>query len=199
MTPAPTQSKSQIAYEWIRQRITSQDFTPGYRLVLGSIADELEMSVVPVREAIRRLEAEGLVTFERNVGAKVTLVDAGEYVNVMESLGIIEGAATALAAPQVTEEMLQRAEEINDLGDSFEILSDAGDFVAVREALQAAGVDYDSAESQWVPTAQVPLDKDGATKMMRVIDALEDSDDVQNVFTNGDVSDEVMAQLEDED
>ncbi len=113
-TPAAaTGSKSERAYAWIRTRIARQQFGPGYRLVLGTIADELDMSVVPVREAIRRLEAEGLVTFERNVGAKVSLVDATEYVDVMESLGIIEGAATALAAPAVTEEMLERAEEIN--------------------------------------------------------------------------------------
>ena len=67
-------SKSQLAYSFIRDRISSQDFTPGYRLVLGSLAKDLDMSVVPVREAIRRLEAEGLVTFERNVGAHVSMV-----------------------------------------------------------------------------------------------------------------------------
>jgi hypothetical protein len=85
------------------------------------------------------------------------------------------------------------------IGDSFEIVSEATDFVAVRKALQEAGIDYDSAEASFVPSVEVPLDLDGARKMMRVIDALEDSDDVQNVFANGDVSDEVLAQLDDED
>ena len=72
-------SKSQRAYHWVKERIAGQEFTPGYRLVLGSIAAELDMSVVPVREAIRQLEAEGLVTFERNVGARVSMVDDTQY------------------------------------------------------------------------------------------------------------------------
>ncbi|GMA39659.1 YebC/PmpR family DNA-binding transcriptional regulator [Mobilicoccus caccae] len=90
------------------------------------------------------------------------------------------------------------AEEVEDYGDSFRILSEATDFVAVRTALQEAGVDYDSAEAEFVPNLVVPLDADGARKMMRVIDALEDSDDVQNVYANGDVSDEVAAELDED-
>ncbi|WP_022881226.1 GntR family transcriptional regulator [Gryllotalpicola ginsengisoli] len=111
--PALTESKSQRAYEWIRDQISAREFGPGYRLVLGSIARDLDMSVVPVREAIRRLEAEGLVTFERNVGARVTLVDENEYVFAMQTLGVIEGIATALAAPHLTESDLDRADKVN--------------------------------------------------------------------------------------
>jgi DNA-binding GntR family transcriptional regulator len=111
---APSTGKSEHAYAWIRERIASHAFGPGYRLVLGTIAAELSMSVVPVREAIRRLEAEGLVTFERNVGARVTLVDESEYVHTMQTLGIVEGAATALSAPLLLEDDLGRAEEINN-------------------------------------------------------------------------------------
>jgi len=85
------------------------------------------------------------------------------------------------------------AEEVNDLGDSFEIVSEATDLVAVRTALQAASIDYDSADSSFLPSVQVPLDEDAARKVFRLIDALEDSDDVQNVYANFDVSDEVMA------
>ncbi len=70
--------------------------------------------------------------------------------------------------------------------------------MAVRTALQDAGVDYDSAEASWVPSMQVPLDADGARKMIRVIEALEDSDDVQDVFANGDIPDEVLAELDGE-
>ncbi|WP_309064696.1 GntR family transcriptional regulator [Microbacterium sp.] len=106
-------SKSEQAYTWIRARISGHAFGPGYRLVLGTIAEELGMSVVPVREAIRRLEAEGLVTFERNVGARVSLVDESEYVHTMQTLGLVEGAATALSAPHLDESALARAEEIN--------------------------------------------------------------------------------------
>ncbi|HWS50402.1 MAG TPA: GntR family transcriptional regulator [Microbacterium sp.] len=114
MTSVTALSKSEQAYAWIRSRISAHTFGPGYRLVLGPIADELGMSVVPVREAIRRLEAEGLVTFERNVGARVTLVDESEYAHTMETLGLVEGAATALSAPLLDEEALGAAEVVND-------------------------------------------------------------------------------------
>lgn len=112
---AGTQSKSQRAYHWIKGRIANQDFTPGYRLVLGSIAKELDMSVVPVREAIRQLEAEGLVTFERNVGAHVSMVDDSQYRFSMQALSILEGAATALAARRLTADDLRRARDVNAL------------------------------------------------------------------------------------
>lgn len=111
---SPTVSKSQIANEWIRQRITSRDFTPGYRLVLGTIAAELGMSVVPVREAIRQLEAEGLVTFERNVGARVSMVDDTQYRFSMQALAVLEGFATAMAAPLLTGDDLAEARRINE-------------------------------------------------------------------------------------
>lgn len=114
MTALAGVSKSEQAYAWIRSRISSHAFGPGYRLVLGSLADELDMSVVPVREAIRRLEAEGLVTFERNVGARVTLVDEREYADTMQTLGLVEGAATALSAPLLDGAALDRAEEVNE-------------------------------------------------------------------------------------
>jgi DNA-binding GntR family transcriptional regulator len=107
-------SKSQHAYRWIKGRIVAQDFTPGYRLVLGTIAQELDMSVVPVREAVRQLEAEGLVTFERNVGARVAMVDETQYRHTMQAISIMEAAATALAARALTEQDLRRARTLND-------------------------------------------------------------------------------------
>ena len=90
----------------------------------------------------------------------------------------------------------QDPEEINDLGDSFEIVSEASKMVDVRTALVDAGVDYDSAEANFLPSMQVELDIDGARKILKLIDALEDSDDVQNVFANFDIPDEVGAQLD---
>ena len=85
---------------------------------------------------------------------------------------------------------------VNDLGDAFEVVSEPSDLVAVRTALQAAGIDYDSADASFVPDLQVQLDADGAGKVFRLIDALEDLDDVQNVYANFDVADEVMEQLD---
>lgn len=108
-----TTSKSQQAYEWLRDRIVSHRFTPGYRLVLSQLAAELGVSTVPVREAIRRLEAEGLVTYEKNVGAQVALVDEGEYVTTMQTLAVVEGAATGFSAPLLTAEDLAKARAVN--------------------------------------------------------------------------------------
>ncbi|MEY4348359.1 MAG: hypothetical protein RIS43_778, partial [Actinomycetota bacterium] len=88
------------------------------------------------------------------------------------------------------------AEEVNNLGEAFEVICEASDLVAVRTALQAAGIDYDSADSSFLPTVSVPLDLEGAKKVFKLIEALEDSDDVQNVYANFDVSDEIMAQID---
>lgn len=114
MTVVETGSKSEVAYDWIRARITRHEYGPGYRLVLGAIAADLGMSVVPVREAIRRLEAEHLVTFEKNVGARVSVVDEEAYVHTMQTLSLVEGYATRLAAPFVTPDDLAAAAEINE-------------------------------------------------------------------------------------
>ncbi|UBH05704.1 GntR family transcriptional regulator [Leucobacter sp. Psy1] len=109
-----TESKSQRAYRVLRERIDDGTYVPGFRLVLASIASELDMSVVPVREAIRRLEAEGLVTFERNVGAQVALIQETEYLYTMQTLALVEGSATALAAPAISAEQIARARAINE-------------------------------------------------------------------------------------
>ncbi len=88
------------------------------------------------------------------------------------------------------------AEDVNDLGDAFEVLSEATDLVAVRSALQEAGLDYDSAEAQFVPTMEVTVDAEGAGKVMRLVEALEDLDDVQNVYGNFDIPDDVLEALD---
>ncbi len=109
----PESSKAQRAYAWLAAKITDGGYPPGYRLVLGTIAAELEISVAPVREALRLLEAEGLVSYERNVGAQVAMTDPASYVEVMQTLGALEGVATGLAVPLITEADLDRARELN--------------------------------------------------------------------------------------
>ena len=109
-----TGSKSEQAYQAVHAKISAGDYVPGYRLVLSTIATDLGFSVVPVREAIRRLEAEGLVHVERNVGATVAGIDPDLYLHTMQTLSIIEGAATALAAPDISTEELARARAINE-------------------------------------------------------------------------------------
>jgi YebC/PmpR family DNA-binding regulatory protein len=87
------------------------------------------------------------------------------------------------------------AEEVNDLGESFEVVSEATDLIAVRNALQEAGVEYDSAEAAFLPSVEVPLDEDQAKRVFRLIEAIEVSDDVQDVYANYSVPDEVMEKL----
>jgi len=113
VTETAVGSKSEQAYAAVKARIVEGTYTPGYRLVLAKIAEDLGVSVVPVREAIRRLEAEGLVTFERNVGATVSGIDPTEYLYTMQTLSIIEGAATALSAPLIDSVAIARARAVN--------------------------------------------------------------------------------------
>lgn len=115
MSVAPASaSKSELAYEWLHEQIVGGDLAPSARLVLSQVAEKLDVSVVPVREAVRRLEAEGLVTFEKNVGATVAGIDPTEYLYTMQTLSLVEGAATALSAPAVTSEDLARARAVNE-------------------------------------------------------------------------------------
>jgi DNA-binding GntR family transcriptional regulator len=111
---APAGSKSEQAYALIKARIVEGTYSPGHRLVLARIAGDLGVSVVPIREAIRRLEAEGLVTFERNIGATVAGIDPTEYLYTMQTLSIIEGAATALSSPLLGAADIARARGVNE-------------------------------------------------------------------------------------
>ena len=87
------------------------------------------------------------------------------------------------------------AEEVNDLGESFEVISEPTDLIAVRSALQQAGIEYDSAEAAFLPTVEVELDEEQAKRVFRLIEAVEDSDDVQDVYANYSVPDEIMEKL----
>jgi YebC/PmpR family DNA-binding regulatory protein len=88
------------------------------------------------------------------------------------------------------------AEEVNDLGESFEVISEPHDLLAVRGALQEAGIEYDSAEAAFLPTVEVELDAEQAKRVFRLIEALEDSDDVQDVYANYSVPDSVLESLD---
>ncbi|GAA2778602.1 YebC/PmpR family DNA-binding transcriptional regulator [Streptomyces rameus] len=134
------------------------------------------------------------VAMTRNGGS---MADPGSVSYLFNRKGVVIVPKGELSEDDVLGAVLDAgAEEVNDLGESFEVLSEATDLVAVRTALQEAGIDYDSAEANFVPTMQVELDEEGARKIFKLIDALEDSDDVQNVFANFDVSDEVMEKVD---
>jgi YebC/PmpR family DNA-binding regulatory protein len=141
-----------------------------------------------------RAASEVRVALTRNGGS---LADPGSVSYMFNRKGVVIVPKGGLSEDDVLTAVLDAgAEEVNDLGDSYEVVSEAGDLVPVRKALQDAGIDYDSAESSFMPTMSVALDEEGARKVFRLVDALEDSDDVQNVWANFDVSDEVMEKLE---
>jgi YebC/PmpR family DNA-binding regulatory protein len=127
------------------------------------------------------------VAFTRNGGS---LADPGSVAYLFTRRGVVlVPKSDGLTEDDVLGAVLDAgAEEVSDLGDSFEVMSEATDVVAVRTAL-------DSAETPFVPAMQVEVDLDGARKILRLIDALEDSDDVQEIFSNFDASDEVMAEV----
>ena len=132
------------------------------------------------------------VAVTRNGG---NMADPGSVAYLFNRKGVV----IVSKASGVTEDSLMEAtldagaEAINDLGDNFEIVSEASDLVAVRTALQSAKIDYESADSSFVPTMTIPVtDPATAKKIFDLIEAIEDLDDVQNVYGNFDVSDDVM-------
>jgi YebC/PmpR family DNA-binding regulatory protein len=144
-----------------------------------------------------RAASEVRTAMTRNGGS---MADPGSVAYLFNRKGVVivpKSAAGASSEDDVLLAVLDAgAEEVNDLGESFEVVSEATDMVAVRSALQNAGIDYDSADLTFLPSVSVPLDADAARKVFKLIDALEDSDDVQNVYANFDVSDEVLTQVD---
>ncbi|MBA2456322.1 MAG: YebC/PmpR family DNA-binding transcriptional regulator, partial [Nocardioidaceae bacterium] len=142
-----------------------------------------------------RAAGEVRTAMTRNGGS---LADPGSVSYLFSRKGVVlvprEQDAARLGEDDVLAAVLDAgAEEVNDLGDTFEVICEAGDLVTVRSALQATGLDYESAEVSFVPSVTVDVDADAARLVLRLVDALEDSDDVQNVFTNFDADDEVLA------
>jgi len=166
------------------ENITYEGYGPGGVAVLVEcLTDNRNRAASDVRTA-----------FSRNGGS---MADPGSVSYLFNRKGVVIVGKTASTTEDdiLTAVLDAGAEEVNDLGDSFEITSETTDVVAVRSALQAAGIDYESADIAFVPTMEVPIDEDQARRVFRVIDALEDSDDVQDVYANYSVSDEIMEKL----
>ena len=141
-----------------------------------------------------RAASEVRVAVTRNGGS---MGDPGSVAYLFARKGVIIVPGEGLTEDDVLTAVLDAgAEEVNDLGESFEVVSEATDLVAVRTALQSAGIDYESADASFLPSVTVPLDLDGARSVFRLIEALEDSDDVQNVYANFEVSDDIYEQLD---
>ena len=158
----------------------------GVALMVECLTDNRNRSASDVR-----------VAMTRNGG---TMADAGSVSYLFGRKGIVvvdksQGARTLTEDDLLEATLDAGAEEVNDLGDAFEVVADPNDLLAVRRAVQQAGLDYDSAEISFVPSVTVEVDGDTATRIARLIDALEDSEDVQTVYTNVDAPDEVLAAL----
>ncbi|WP_327150625.1 YebC/PmpR family DNA-binding transcriptional regulator [Nocardia sp. NBC_01329] len=141
-----------------------------------------------------RAAGEVRVAMTRNGG---NMADPGSVSYLFHRKGVVTLEKNGLSEDDVLTAVLDAgAEEVNDLGESFEVISEPGDLIEVRKALQSSDIDYDSAESGFQPSVSVAVDAEGARKVFKLVDALEDSDDVQNVYTNVDISDEVLAELD---
>jgi YebC/PmpR family DNA-binding regulatory protein len=134
------------------------------------------------------------VAFTRNGGS---MADPGSVSYLFHRKGVIIVNKTGeLSEDDVLTAVLDAgAEEVNDLGESFEIISEPADMVATRKALQDAGIDYESADVAFLPSVEIDLDEDQARKVFRLLEALEDSDDVQDVYANYNVSDDIMDKI----
>ena len=140
-----------------------------------------------------RAAGEVRTAMTRNGGS---MADAGSVAYLFNRKGVVILPKNGLSEDDVLSAVLEAgAEEINDLGESYEILAEPSDLVEVRKALQANEIEYDSAETNFLASVNVELDAEGARKIFKLIDALEDCDDVQNVYAAFDVSDSVMAEV----
>jgi len=166
------------------QTIMYEGYGPnGVALMIECLSDNRNRAASEVRVAVTR-----------NGG---TMADPGSVSYMFNRKGVvIVTKANGITEDKILEHVLDAgAEDVTDLGESFEIVSEPSDLVAVRTALQGAGIDYESADTSFLPSVSVPLDAEGAAKVFALIDAIEELDDVQNVFGNFDVSDEVRASL----
>ena len=163
------------------QNITYEGYAPGGVAVLVEcLTDNRNRAASDVRTAMTR-----------NGGS---MADPGSVAYLFTRKGVVIVPKEGTTEDDVLTAVLDAgAEEVNDDGESFEVVSEPGDLVAVRTSLQGAGIEYESAEAQFMPSVTVPLDTEGARKVFRLIDALEELDDVQDVYANFDVSDEVLA------
>lgn len=154
----------------------------GVAIMLEAMTDNRNRTAAEVRHA-----------FSKHGG---NLGTDGSVAYLFEKKGQIVFAA-GLDEEAVMEAALEAGADdilVNDDG-SIEVLTSFTDFIAVEDALTAAGFKHEQAEITMIPTTTADLDLEGAQKIMRLIDALEDLDDVQNVYSNAEIADEIMEQL----
>ncbi|MET0475603.1 MAG: YebC/PmpR family DNA-binding transcriptional regulator [Mycobacterium sp.] len=168
------------------QPITYEGYGPnGVAVLIECLTDNKNRAASEVR-----------IAMTRNGG---NMADPGSVSYLFTRKGIVTLEKNGLSEDDVLTAVLDAgAEDVHDLGDSFEVISEPTDLIAVRTALQDAGIDYDSADASFQPSVSVPVDLEGARKVLKLVDALEESDDVQDVWTNVDIPDDVAAQLDED-
>ena len=168
------------------QPITYEGYGPnGVAVLIECLTDNKNRAASEVR-----------IAMTRNGG---NMADPGSVSYLFTRKGVVTLEKNGLSEDDVLTAVLDAgAEDVVDHGDTFEIVSEPTDLVAVRTAMQDAGIEYDSADASFQPSVSVPVDVEGARKVLKLVDALEDSDDVQDVWTNVEISDEVAAQLDED-
>jgi len=163
--------------------ITYEGYGPGgVALLIECLTDNRNRAASEVRTAMTR-----------NGG---NMADPGSVAYLFNRKGVVLVPKNGKTEDDVLSAVLDAgAEEVNDLDEAFEIVSEATDLAAVREALKAASIEYESADISWLPSVSVPLEDETARKALRLVDALEDCDDVQNVWANFDISDDVLEEV----
>ena len=158
----------------------------GVAMLIECLTDNKNRAAAEVRTAV-----------SRNGG---TMGDPGSVAYNFHRKGLIVVSKTdGLTEDAILDAVLDAgAEEVKDEGESFEVISEPQDLPAIRAALAEAGIEYESDEAGFVPSMQVELDVENARKFMKLYDALEDLDDVQNIYSNADMSAEVLAALEED-
>lgn len=170
------------------QTIMYEGYGPnGVALLIECLTDNKNRAAANVRTVM-----------SRNGG---TMADPGSVAYNFSRKGVIAVMKTDdLTEDDVLAAVLDAgAEEVTDRGEGFEIVTEASDLVPARSALQDAGIDYDSADIEFVPGLKIEVDLETARKVFRLIDAIDDDDDVQNVYANHDVPADVQAALDDEE
>ncbi len=166
------------------ETVTYEGYAPGGVAVLVEcLTDNRNRAAADVRTALTRNGGS-----MANPGSVSYLFHRKGVVLVPKADGVTEDDVLAAVLDA-------GAEDVTDLGQSFEVISEPTDLVAVRAAVADAGLEYESAEAAFLPTVEVDLDEDQAKRVFRLIDALEDSDDVQDVYANYSVSDDIMEKL----
>ncbi|MDP9239276.1 MAG: YebC/PmpR family DNA-binding transcriptional regulator [Actinomycetota bacterium] len=167
------------------ENITYEGYGPaGVALFIECLTDNRNRAASEVRTAM-----------SRNGG---NMADPGSVAYLFTRKGVVLVTKTAgLSEDDVLTAVLDAgADDVEDIGEAFEVVSSSADLEAVRAAVQTAGMEIESADVSWLPSVTVDLDEDGARKVLRLVDALDDCDDVQNVWANFDISDRVLEAVE---